>query len=309
MNKTLRLDEIKILQHVYNPYTDSYFTTFLFYIPKLLLAQFNTHRQLVRGVASSRAINLKMFRDDVVENPYIPTFTSNKKGMQGGLLSVLDTELAKHCVTWLRHFSLKAHELLESRGVHKQQANRYLEAFKVVPVVASGTEWQHFFDLRANEAADPDIAQIAYRMKHLYEVTEPTSIATSSNQVFTPFYPGEVSATAQKLKTSTARIARVSFDNLQLDDEEANIKLFNKLAKMRHSTPFEHSVVALSNKFGEFSAINGEGVFALPPELCGHLFTYRDRVVYTRQYKGFYTLRSFMEDFPDVPIEAFTGEA
>lgn len=308
MNKTLRLDETRILQHVYNPHTDSYFTTFLFYIPKLLLAEFNTHRQLVRNVASSRAINLQMFREDVRDNFYFPTLTSNRKGMSGGILAEEDSLRAENIINWLRVKSILTHKMLEKLNVHKQQANRYLEAHKVVPVVASGTEWQHFFDLRCNESADPDIAQVAARMMQLYQVAEPTSIATASNQVFTPFYPGEVSATAQQLKTSTARIARVSFDNLQIDDEEANLKLFDKLAKMHHFTPFEHSVVALSNRFGEFSAINGEGVFALPPELCGRLFTYRERVVYTRQYKGFYTLRSFMEDFPYVPIEYFTGE-
>lgn len=308
MNNSLRLHEIKILQHIYNPYTDSYFTTFLFYLPKIVLAEFNTHRQLVRNVASSRAINLKMFREDVDENYWLPTFTYNQKGMQGLPVDKFTEEEAE--IVWLRTLdnARSGHESLEKLGIHKQQANRVLEPYKIVPVVASGTEWKHFFTLRASVHADPAISEVAYQMQKLYEACEPTSIVTAEGQVFTPFYPGEVSVSSYQLKTSTARVARTSFEKFNVEDDEDNLRLFNKLAKMRHSTPFEHSVLGMFSKYGEFSLINGEGCFGLPEELKGHLFTYRDRIVYTRQYKGFYTLRSFMEDFPDLPIEKYTGE-
>lgn len=62
----------------------------------------------------------------------------------------------------------------------------------------------------------------------------------------------------KKIKIATARCARVSYLNFEgKDDYEADIKLHDRLAKMRHWSPFEHCAIAINpppktNKTGNF---------------------------------------------------------
>ena len=60
-------------------------TTFEVEIPRIVLAEFNTHRRFSRNSASSRAIPVKTMIKRVMEDPYIPeVWGSNKPGMQAG---------------------------------------------------------------------------------------------------------------------------------------------------------------------------------------------------------------------------------
>ena len=51
--------------------------------PRCILSEVNTHRQFSRNSASSRARSVKVTIGDVMNDPYIPLFTYNKKGMSG----------------------------------------------------------------------------------------------------------------------------------------------------------------------------------------------------------------------------------
>lgn len=59
-------------------------TTFLLTIPRIVLAELNTHRMFSRNSASSRAIPFKRMRRAVVTDPFIPLdWMKDHSGMQG----------------------------------------------------------------------------------------------------------------------------------------------------------------------------------------------------------------------------------
>ena len=67
---------------------DSRLTTLELVFPRIVLAEFNTHRVFSRNSASSRAIPIKKMLARVNEDPYIPeAWTSNQKGMQGEVIT------------------------------------------------------------------------------------------------------------------------------------------------------------------------------------------------------------------------------
>jgi len=60
-------------------------TTMEVVIPRIVLAEFNTHRMFSRNSASSRAIPVEKMLKRVIEDPYIPSeWGQNQKGMQAG---------------------------------------------------------------------------------------------------------------------------------------------------------------------------------------------------------------------------------
>ena len=59
-------------------------TTMIVTIPRIILAEFNTHRMFSRNSASSRAIPFEKMVKSVKENPFIPiAWQKDHKGMQG----------------------------------------------------------------------------------------------------------------------------------------------------------------------------------------------------------------------------------
>lgn len=61
--------------------------TMIVRFPRCILSEMNTHRVFSRNSASSRARSLKSTIKQVMEDPYIPLFTENAKGMQGNLIT------------------------------------------------------------------------------------------------------------------------------------------------------------------------------------------------------------------------------
>ena len=59
-------------------------TTFECTFPRVILAEFNTHRMISRNAASSRAIPVEKMIQRVIDDPFIPEFRLNQKGMQAG---------------------------------------------------------------------------------------------------------------------------------------------------------------------------------------------------------------------------------
>ena len=58
-------------------------TTLEVTLPRIVLAEFNTHRMLSRNSASSRAIPVRKRIDAVERDPFVPDqFGRNQKGMQ-----------------------------------------------------------------------------------------------------------------------------------------------------------------------------------------------------------------------------------
>lgn len=128
-------------------------TTFEVTFPRIILAEWNTHRVFSRNTASSRAIKSERLIQAIQENPFIPEkFPKNKAGMQNNeWLDGQDHEDAKALWLEARDSALGFVEKFGQKNVHKQIANRILEPFMWVTNVTSSTEWNNFFLQRVDK--------------------------------------------------------------------------------------------------------------------------------------------------------------
>lgn len=156
-------------------------TTFEITFPRIVLAEFNTHRMFSRNFASSRAIPFNKQVERVVNYPFIPEkFPLNVKGMQPAEYLEKDIEenkkgnLCQYDVcydAWIsaRNSAIEAARYLyESNNVHKQIVNRLLEPFMWHTVICTATEFSNFFKLRCDENAQYEIRRIANLMYDAY---------------------------------------------------------------------------------------------------------------------------------------------
>jgi hypothetical protein len=243
-------------------------TTLEVCFPRIVLAEFNTHRVFTKNSASSRAIPVDKMIKMALENPYIPFhWGQNQKGMSAEetIPDYLKPEAEK---IWIqaRDNAIGSVKALQAIGVHKQITNRLLEPFMWHTVIVSSTEWDNFFKQRCSSFAHPDINSIAVMMKYIisgaWEKTK-NVIDTALNisvPVFKdygewhlPLLP-DIIEIKQKYnlevhkKISTGRCARVSYmthDGKR--DFKEDIKLHDKLLEDGHMSPFEHIARPLSH--------------------------------------------------------------
>jgi hypothetical protein len=226
-------------------------TTIEVTFPRIVLAEFNTHRVFSRNSASSRAIPIGKRIKMVAETPYVPEqFGSNQKGMQSG------TPLEGQQAEQARHFWLKASEAarvyaaeLAELGVHKEYANRLLEPFCWHTVVVTATEWDNYWALRCHPLASPPIRKAAELMHAAREASQPIPINygewhlpyVEKSEAF-DLLVGEHKLSMEDLVAiSAARCARVSYlthDGVR--DPSADLLLYRRLASAGHMSPLEH---------------------------------------------------------------------
>jgi thymidylate synthase ThyX len=157
---------------------DNRITTFVLTFPRIVLAEFNTHRALSRNSASSRAIPFAKMLKMVQENPFIPIrWMKEHKGMQG---TEFHEEWHEHTLRsyWLsaRDMAISNAIILDGLEVTKQLCNRLLEPFMWHTVIVTGTEWENFFALRAHKDAEIHIADLAQKMLDAYNSNTPQSL-------------------------------------------------------------------------------------------------------------------------------------
>ncbi len=123
-------------------------TTMIVTFPRIILAEFNTHRMFSRNSASSRAIPFEKMVKSVEENPFIPiAWQKDHKGMQGTEYHYL-IEMLKGCWLDTRDKAVRNALYLSECDVTKQIVNRLLEPFMYHTVIVTATEWENFFALR-----------------------------------------------------------------------------------------------------------------------------------------------------------------
>ena len=187
-------------------------TTFIITIPRIVLAEFNTHRIFSRNSASSRAIPFKKMLESVKTNPFIPlAWQKDHSGMQG--TEYFSEQQIPMCVAaWLeaRDAAVVEARKLNDLGLHKQIVNRVLEPFNHITVVLSATEYGNFFSLRAHKDAQPEFQVLAYKMLELYNSNKPDELIEGQWHIpFNDQMPDIEESV--KLKIATARCARVSY--------------------------------------------------------------------------------------------------
>ena len=135
-------------------------TTMKLIFPRIILAEFNTHRMFNRNSTSSRAIPFHKMVKAVQENPFIPiAWQKHHSGMQGneyhtGEGNVGDINYkARAERNWLRarDFAVEqAKQLYEDSLVTEQLSNRLLEPFMWTTMLITGSKegWDNFHSLR-----------------------------------------------------------------------------------------------------------------------------------------------------------------
>lgn len=154
-------------------------TTMVVTFPRIILAEFNTHRMFSRNSASSRAIPFEKMVESVKTNPFIPiAWQKDHKGMQGNEYlnwfkeckvwnnQLTDFEILNIKDAWLdaRDEMVEVAKNLNESDVTKQLCNRLLEPFMWHTVIVTATEWENFFALRCPRyeiPLDPDDQYIA----------------------------------------------------------------------------------------------------------------------------------------------------
>lgn len=232
-------------------------TSLVITLPRIVLAEFNTHRAISRNSASSRAIPFKKMLDQVYNNPFVPTrFQKEHTGMQGNTYYIGETEEAIQS-EWLsaRDSAMLQAKALNELGVTKQLCNRLLEPFLYHTIIATATEWENFIALRAHDMAEIHIQDAAYKVLDALNNSTPKMLEPGEWHI--PFGDNIVVNTIPevtpedelrlRIKIAVARCARVSYMNFEgKDDYAADIRLYQQLLESGHMSPFEHVAQALA---------------------------------------------------------------
>jgi hypothetical protein len=217
-------------------------------LPRIVLAELNTHRVFSRNSASSRAIPIEKMVLRTQEDPFIPErFPKNGPGMQpAGYMEGLEHELAQEF--WLvgRDSAIEAVEKMKKHGVHKQITNRLLEPFLWHTVIITATEWDNWDGLRRDKNAQAEIRRPANDIFALRESSQPEDL--DYGQWHLPLVPDKDLLRMEKYtdeeiaRLSCARCGRVSY--LTHDgkrDIAKDFEMADNLQKPGHMSPFEHA--------------------------------------------------------------------
>jgi thymidylate synthase ThyX len=244
----------KILQDSLSP-DGVRLTTMEVTFPRIVLAEFNTHRMFSRNSASSRAIPIAKMLDRVQQDPFVPIYWGkNQKGMQAAEELTPEAQ-ARALEQWMlaRDNAVNVVQRLQLPDIdlHKQIANRLLEPWLFHTVIVTATEWDNFWALRCDPMAQPEIKRVADMMRALYVAGKPSYVGLGDWHLplVDDFHTLKTSGftMAEIVKICVGRCTRVSY--LTHDgkrDPKADIELCERLLKSGHMSPFEHAARPMS---------------------------------------------------------------
>jgi len=227
-------------------------TTFEIQLPKVLLAENNTHRATSKNFMSSRAIpNGKFTEIESFEPEY---YGKNMGGMQSSGELVDDVEAVRavwnQIIEGCKEGSLRLAEL----GLHKQWTNRPNDWHVMAKGVLTSTDWDNLLWLRDDETAQPEYRVLARSIQEYFDTGEPEFL--NNGEFHTP-YVQTVRQTSDELwyidsnndrltlhealKISASCCGQVSYRKLNDSKEEA-IRIYEKLfsGAKKHMSPTEH---------------------------------------------------------------------
>lgn len=259
----------KIIEDSISP-TNDRLTTIEISLPKVLLAEFNTHRVFSRNFSSSRAIPVKQSVElDFFEPKY---FGKNQAGMQAKREEIEDVEAARKIWHDAVEYSRQASKKLADLGLHKQWSNRLNDWHIMAKGIVSSTEWDNWFALRAHEDAQPEIHDLALRMREAMDNSKPKLLQRgewhlpyiSEQERADPFYQIEANKNSSMLaRISAARCCRVSYlkHDGQAPNRDEDLALFMRLAGAdpRHLSPLEHQACPIETFPTLYSHMNIHG--------------------------------------------------
>lgn len=235
----------KVIRDSRSVHTDIRITSLALTYPRYIHAEFMTHRVFSRNASSSRAIPITKQIEMVQRNPVMPIeWGSNKPGMQAGReLDTAHKSAAQNEWILAMNAAVEHAKKLRDLNVHKQIVNRLLEPFATITVIVTATDWGNFFNLRISSLAQPEIMDLALKMRNAMEQSTP--IILNQHQIHVPFVTDEEMAAlspTMAMMVSSARCARVSYMNHDGTDPDIakDLALAYRLRKDQHASVFEH---------------------------------------------------------------------
>lgn len=280
--------------------------TLLIDFPRIVLAELAKHRMLSMSAASSRAIPFAKMQEQLSGRPV--RFGASNAGMQdaGEYKEVVLMDSFEECNTSVPRFWSRierttnkfepdeAWEVAKERAVEmstafaaagyaKQVYNRLTEPFQMIRVLITGTEWDNFFWLRNDKAADPTIEELAKVMQQamnnskpvvllagqwhlpfvdtIWEVNELTQAVEQKFLVYdvegeSGIYRSRAITLEDAIKVSCARCAATSFRNENYGLEKC-LSVYHRLVNgdKMHSGALEHCATPM--KSAGYSATQG----------------------------------------------------
>ena len=258
-------------------------TTFEIEYPRFVHSEILTHRMLSRNSASSRAIPFAKMQEQITARPV--RFGEANKGMQDkgeeydASIAFGETGYVGHgeydyvCNFYTpsefwdeaKESAINYSKAFRDAGYHKQVYNRLTEAFQMMKTVITGTEWDNFFWLRDDDAADPSIAELARCMKEAREQSVPQVLKagqwhlpyvewTTADCDGTMYYKNndgefEFITLENAIKISCARSCAVSFRNNDYGLEKS-LEVFERLVgdEKKHGSALEHCATPMKPK-------------------------------------------------------------
>lgn len=228
-------------------------TTLNLKYPRYIHSEFMTHRMFSRNASSSRAVPVSRMLRNIWDNFVTPVrWGKNQAGMQAQDENLKGVRLWLAKAIW---YGMAINNslgvwILSKLGLHKQWANRPTEWFSQISVVVTATDWDNFFALRCHPAAQPEIRNLAEKIRNALQTSKP-----KLTNIHLPYYLGGDHENQSPLrlmelfgKGSAARCARVSYLNHDgnFPSYDENAKLYDKLvgSKPEHYSPLEHQAIA-----------------------------------------------------------------
>ena len=232
--------------------------------------EFMTHRQFSRNAASSRAIPVMTVIEQVENNPACPIYWGkNQAGMQakeeltGSELDFCKREWELSAVD-AAYRAKRMHE----QGLHKQNVNRILEPYQFIKVVMTSTERINWTKLRYHSDAQPEIYDLAMKMKHAQDNSIPRVLyhdewhipyihwnrdnETDKQYFYTVGAEGkkEYLLEEEALIISSSLCAQVSYRKSD-DTLEKATKIYDRLVNTKpvHASPLEHQLLVAHHGF------------------------------------------------------------
>lgn len=285
---------VKIIQDSYSPISNNRITTFELEYPRFIHSEIMTHRVFSRNAQSSRAVPVKTAIELIRKNMVFPVaYGKNKSGMSSEeYLTPMQQLAAEAHWSTAGNAACDASEALIDIGLHKQWANRITEPFSHIKVVITATTFDNFFWLRDDpDAAQPEIVELARKMKQAYDESEPMFIYEDDWHVpyvdrtfddFSIIYSvnGKEVTADEARKISASCCAQVSYRKLD-DSYEKALQIYERLfdGPKPHLSPVEHQATPIIRGFDQegVTHINRSGKF------------------YSNNFEGFVQYRAILE--------------
>ena len=263
-------------------------TTYELEYPRFIHSEMMTHRMFSRNASSSRAVPTQKAIQQVKDNPAIPIyFGLNKPGMIAGE----EHSDRDACVKAWKHMANATSEMvaaLDEQNLHKQIAARPLETYQRIKVVLSATDFENFFWLRRDEAAQPEIKELADLMYKAREKNSPVELKEGDWHL--PYYgegwlSGQDDSIEIAKKISVSCCAQVSYRNLDDSIEKAE-RIYDMLIKADkvHASPFEQIATPINNT--DWNEVENW------PEGVTHMT--KNKELYSGNFRGWVQLRALI---------------